>query len=130
MLLFVKHRLTHLLLVGASSLSDVLASQPDAAATFPPAPSTGADESESAETKSSPSSERRNRAVQAGSPAEEKHAFQTILRPAVFDDGFTLRSEEELYQLRIRTLTQIDAKVCLPGERELAPRTRFQLFES
>lgn len=46
--------------------------------------------------------------------------FPPIPLHAVFDDGFGIRSVDDEFQLRIRTLTQIDGKVFSPSDQEPA----------
>ena len=46
--------------------------------------------------------------------------FKPIPLQAVFGEGFGLQSRDEQYQLRIRTLTQIDAKLFSPTSQEPA----------
>ena len=73
------------------------------------------------------SSERRE------SGSGEKASERLIPLYAVFDDGFSLKSVDDQFQLRIRTLTQIDGKGFLPSTQEPArsgmyiPRFRIYL---
>ncbi|WP_397568646.1 OprO/OprP family phosphate-selective porin [Schlesneria sp. T3-172] len=50
----------------------------------------------------------------------ERHSESAIPLQAVFDEGFGLKSFDDQFQLRIRTLTQIDGKVFTPGDQEPA----------
>lgn len=50
---------------------------------------------------------------------EEPSPWATPLR-AAFDEGFEIKSEDEQYQLRIRTLTQIDGKIFSPSDQDPA----------
>lgn len=60
----------------------------------------------------SPDGERRETA--------EMPSSDSIPLRAVFDDGFALKSTDDQYQLRIRTLTQIDGKVFSPSDQDPA----------
>lgn len=51
---------------------------------------------------------------------ELPEAESSIPLRAVFDDGFTLKSADDQFQLRIRTLTQIDGKGFSPTDQEPA----------
>ena len=51
---------------------------------------------------------------------EEESTFAAIPLHAVFDEGFTLSSSDDQFQLRIRTLTQLDGKVFSPSDQEPA----------
>lgn len=63
----------------------------------------------------------------------EQEVSESIPLRTVFDDGFSLRSADDQFQLRIRTLTQIDGKVFSPTDQEPArsgiyiPRFRIYL---
>lgn len=50
----------------------------------------------------------------------ERPAETSIPLRAVFDEGFGLKSVDDQFQLRIRTLTQIDGKVFAPSDQEPA----------
>jgi len=52
--------------------------------------------------------------------SNERRSSESIPLRAVFDDGFALKSEDEQYQLRIRTLTQIDGKIFSPSDQDPA----------
>ena len=54
------------------------------------------------------------------SRAAEKSSDTLIPLYAVFDDGFSLKSVDDQFQLRIRTLTQIDGKAFSPSDQEPA----------
>ena len=55
-----------------------------------------------------------------GDDFAEKPEDLSIPLRAVFDDGFCLKSSDDQFQLRIRTLTQIDGKVFSPAHQEPA----------
>ena len=50
----------------------------------------------------------------------KKESDASIPLRAVFDDGFCLKSIDDQFQLRIRTLTQIDGKLFSPSDQEPA----------
>ncbi|WP_010585807.1 OprO/OprP family phosphate-selective porin [Schlesneria paludicola] len=50
----------------------------------------------------------------------EQDSFSEIPLKAVFDDGFRLKSKDDQFQLRIRTLLQLDGKVFAPSDQEPA----------
>ncbi|MFO1021581.1 MAG: porin [Planctomycetales bacterium] len=59
------------------------------------------------------------RSLEDGPEAGEEAPWATPLG-ASFDDGFSVKSPDEQYQLRIRTLTQIDGKIFSPSDQEPA----------
>ena len=52
--------------------------------------------------------------------SESSGEQESIPLRAVFDDGFSLKSIDDQFQLRIRTLTQIDGKIFSPSDQEPA----------
>lgn len=50
----------------------------------------------------------------------EQEPSESIPLRAVFDDGFGLKSADDQFQLRIRTLTQVDGKIFSPTDQEPA----------
>lgn len=50
----------------------------------------------------------------------ESARTESIPLRAVFDDGFALKSADDQFQLRIRTLTQLDGKIFSPTDQEPA----------
>lgn len=67
-----------------------------------------------------------------GDSFAEREPGESVPLRAVFDDGFSLKSADDQFQLRIRSLTQIDAKGFVPTDQE-PPRSgiyipRFRLY--
>ena len=51
---------------------------------------------------------------------EERESSESIPLRAVFEDGFSLKSADDQFQLRIRALTQIDGKAFSPTDQDPA----------
>lgn len=77
--------------------------------------------SDTADTNESRGSEFESRRRESDGPENsEGGEFPEIPLRAVFDEGFGIRSVDDQFQLRIRTLTQIDGKVFSPSDQEPA----------
>lgn len=96
---------------------DVLQTFP---ATVTPVPKSESETSEFGLTAPASPFEKQNESEQGERGAGEQTSFRSIPLQAVFGDGFGLQSADEQFQLRIRTLTQIDGKVFSPGDQEPA----------
>jgi len=69
---------------------------------------------------SSFSSDQTNGSERSGLPRSVLESDESIPLRAVFDDGFSLKSADDQFQFRIRTLTQIDGKTFAPADQEPA----------
>lgn len=114
---------------------------PTLKATEPTAPRAVSTRSDASSEPSGQSSEASGREIAPESGAEGGEARENggeeeskLVLPlyGIFDDGFSLKSIDDQYQMRVRSLTQIDGKIFSPTDQEPARNgiyiPRFRLY--